>query len=245
MGIVTILNDNIQHLKQLVAEGWNANVTMRAKDLEQGTDHSYVKIIQPWVLDRVCECSNLETSIIDVGCGCGYLTNQIYKKGFHNILGIDLSPQSVSFAGTHYPEVSFLCQDICCFEAEKKFSLCLAVMVLNNMPDFQEFFSAMQELLDDSGRIILVLPHPCFWPQRHLGGNEFPYHKEQAYKFHFSTKGCCNYIADSIYFHRTLSTYFKYISDFGYRIVRFEEFNEGTNQGQPDIIGIELKKTSK
>ena len=40
--------------------------------------------------------ANKEISIVDIGCGSGYVLRQIYKNGYKNILGVDLVPKTVN-----------------------------------------------------------------------------------------------------------------------------------------------------
>jgi SAM-dependent methyltransferase len=41
-------------------------------------------------------------SVLDVGCGCGYGTSYLASRGASNVLGIDVSPEAVSYAREHY-----------------------------------------------------------------------------------------------------------------------------------------------
>ncbi len=40
--------------------------------------------------------ANKEISIVDIGCGSGYVLRQIYKNGYKNILGVDLVPKTIN-----------------------------------------------------------------------------------------------------------------------------------------------------
>lgn len=92
----------------------------------------------------------------------------IYEKGCNQIIGIDISPVSIAYAKKRYPDIMFLCDDICSANKVAQYDLALAVMVLNNMPDVRSFFNSISRLLVVGGTLIIVLPHPCFWPQQHL-----------------------------------------------------------------------------
>jgi 2-polyprenyl-6-hydroxyphenyl methylase/3-demethylubiquinone-9 3-methyltransferase len=47
----------------------------------------------PWILERLKESSQ----ILDVGCGAGFLTNELALAG-HRVTGVDLSPESIAVA---------------------------------------------------------------------------------------------------------------------------------------------------
>ena len=52
------------------------------------------KVKTPWILDRV----KPHSLILDVGCGAGFLTNELAREG-HNVTGVDLSAESLKVAG--------------------------------------------------------------------------------------------------------------------------------------------------
>jgi 2-polyprenyl-6-hydroxyphenyl methylase/3-demethylubiquinone-9 3-methyltransferase len=54
------------------------------------------KVKSPWVLSRIKDSS----VILDVGCGAGFLTNELALAG-HKVTGVDLSETSLSVAGMH------------------------------------------------------------------------------------------------------------------------------------------------
>ena len=54
------------------------------------------KVKSPWILSRVKE-SNV---ILDVGCGAGFLTNELALAG-HKVTGVDLSESSLAVAARH------------------------------------------------------------------------------------------------------------------------------------------------
>lgn len=116
----------------------------------------------PSVIRLVSEKTNPTSKIIDIGCGCGFLTNKIYKNGRRRVTGIDISLASIEYAQKRYPDILFLCDEICKLDETKCYDLALAVMVLNNMPDVKSFFSTIGKLLAVGGTLIVVLPHPCF-----------------------------------------------------------------------------------
>ena len=91
----------------IIRNSWDKNVLTRSEDLEQGTDFSYLNYISPWVFSHVLENSDTSSVILDIGCGCGYLTNAVYMGGRHNIRGIDISSRSIEYAQSKYPNISF------------------------------------------------------------------------------------------------------------------------------------------
>lgn len=237
-----INKDNYNLINNKIAESWDRNVYIRAEDIMKGTDKSYVNIIEPWVIDEVIRCTDNKSKILDVGCGCGYLTNSIYNLGRNDIVGIDISENSINYAKKTFPEIEFNCQDVCLFETKLKYELCVSVMVLNNMPSIKLYFHKVYNLLNEKGKVIIVIPHPCFWPDRHIKDKEFKYMYEHEYKISFSTKGRKDYFAPIRYFHRPIEVYVYNIKECGFKVERVVELLEEDNKTTPDILGFVLSK---
>lgn len=223
-----------------ISKSWGNNVKIRGEDLEQGTDFSYINVIQPWVLEQVLKYTTPDSWILDIGCGCGYLSNVIYENGRDKIVGVDISKESIEYAHEKYPTISFVCEDINKFASERKYDVCLAIMALNNIPCMKKFFCSVKHILLDVGKVILVVPHPCFWPQHHLTVDEYAYLDEKPYIYSFSTKGRKDYLSPIIFFHRTLESYVHCIYNSGFKIIKFQELIEYPEQKEPDILALEL-----
>ncbi len=239
------MNKNDEYIKTInekISEAWDDNVGVRIQDLEDGSDYSYTQVIEPWVSRMVLCYTKKENNILDVGCGCGFLTNAIYKLERSNIIGIDISSVSVEQAKKRYPFIHFVNGDIYSYTSEKKYEICLAVMVLNNMPDLYLFFEKIGNLLVENGKIIMVIPHPFFWPMKHMRIESFSYTKEEAHQFHFSTKGRTDYNAEVTFFHRSLGKYINVMHEMGYKIVYCDELMETKEDVLPDILGFVLEK---
>lgn len=51
----------------------------------------------PWILSRIGEHAPAANTLLDVGCGAGFLSNRLAKEGFE-VSGIDLSEESLEVA---------------------------------------------------------------------------------------------------------------------------------------------------
>lgn len=229
-------------INQQIASLWDRNLKTRAEDLEQGTDLTYTQVIKPWVLSEICSFTNCGQRVLDIGCGCGYLTNAVYKTTGALITGIDISPCSVAYAQKKYPELVFECRDLYQDAFEVGYDTALAVMVLNNMPDLAHFFPIVYDALNPGGRLVAVIPHSVFWTRKHLHNNSFSYMQEGCYSVPFSTKGRSDYEAEILYFHRPLSTYLSHVAKAGFCIEQVCELCENETAQNPDILGIVAQK---
>ena len=243
-----MLNDfslNYGKVNKYIANSWDRIVYTRAQDLINRTDSSYVEIIEPWVVNETLENTNEASRVLDIGCGCGYLTNLIYCNGRKNICGIDISKESIKLAQKTYHNLTFDCQDIYTARFKNLYDICLVIMVLNNMPEIKAFFEILFSTLNIGGKSVIVLPHPCFWPNKHINNQHYEYMREDSYKIKFATKGRKDYNTFIRYFHRPIETYLDTIINSGFSINKVVEFVEKDNNINPDIIGIIISKQAE
>ena len=234
--------DQQNELDKIIAEAWDANVELRSNELCHSTDFSYHNIILPWVIKNATEIEYCDASILDVGCGCGYLTNVLFSNVSKNITGIDISKNSIRIAKKLYPHIEFYEENIFSYISKRKIQLCLSIMTANNLSNIDLFFNKINTLLSNDGKMILVLPHPCFWPIKHLANHSFAYLEEKTYSYKFSTKSEKRYPSAVPYFHRPLERYINCIFDNGLTIEKITELPEKECVENPDIIDIIIKK---
>lgn len=58
------------------------------------------RIKLPWIINRLQSLSSNSLKVLDVGCGGGFLSNELAKFG-HNVTGVDISPESLNVAREH------------------------------------------------------------------------------------------------------------------------------------------------
>lgn len=54
----------------------------------------------PWILGELKSHFTSRIAILDVGCGGGFLSNELAREG-HTVTGVDLSPESIQVARAH------------------------------------------------------------------------------------------------------------------------------------------------
>ena len=83
-----INNEFYNHL----GDGWET-----ARDHPVALLRAENKLRIPWIIETIEKRFSGKITALDVGCGAGFLTNALAKKG-HQVTGIDLSENSLAIA---------------------------------------------------------------------------------------------------------------------------------------------------
>lgn len=213
--------------KLKISDSWDGNLSERISDIENGKDITYLHVISKNVFKIIEDNFKDDISIIDVGCGIGYLTNLI-SKSYTNIAGIDIAEKSVEYAKNKYKHIDFSVNDIYDFIPAIKYDLLLATMVVHNVPCMPEFFEKAATVLKDNGHMLITILHPSFWPEEKI--ENFFYNKiNKEYEVVFRGNKNGKYTHTVSYFHRTLEYYQNTMKKHGLEIVYTEEMYEYEN----------------
>jgi SAM-dependent methyltransferase len=145
--------------------------------------------------------------VLDLGCGTGWGSALLARRGAANVLGVDISPECADYAARHHGQRASFCAAsalslpvadhsidlICCFE------------VIEHLPDGLAFFEECRRVLAPGG--LLILSTPNNWPPTpfHINTYSYPRLRTEIHRY--------------------------------FDLVRFENQNSGidraTNRGQP------------
>lgn len=100
--------------------------------------------------------------ILDLGCGNGYLVNQLLKEGF-NAYGTDASSEGITIAMQQNPDRFFL-QDLSTGQLPAgllplKFDTVISTEVIEHLYDPEAFIDFCRELLPQNGELIISTPY--------------------------------------------------------------------------------------
>jgi 2-polyprenyl-6-hydroxyphenyl methylase/3-demethylubiquinone-9 3-methyltransferase len=97
------------------------------------------------------------TSLLDVGCGGGILSEGLAREGA-NVIGLDVEPQSLAAAKHHAVEngiqVDYICSSIECYEAQTV-SAITCMEMLEHVADPQLVIEHCARLLEPNGLLFL------------------------------------------------------------------------------------------
>jgi len=196
---------------------WDENAPYRQNELENHGDKTYWEVLVPLFTDEIKKLA-ANKEVIDVGCGLGFLTNEIAPH-VREITGIDTSPKSIKYAQDHFTgkNIKFINTSIIDFQRKRQnnhndkchYDICIANMVFHNIPDLDECLFTIHKLLKKDGLLIYATPHPAFWyaTRNFFKPESYIYHKEKEYEVPFQIKNFPPHPYPIAYWHRSLERY--------------------------------------
>lgn len=192
---------------------------------EHGGVHREV-LLNPAIFSLIEQTSGV--SILDAGCGEGYLSRILAKQGA-NITGIDYSKKMLEIAKRKTPTelgIQFFhgnCEKLDNLESGT-FDLIVSNMVIQDLADFEAAFSEMYRLLKEGGYYIYSILHPCFvtpesgWIRDENGNKTHWKIDNYFYEGVYEQQIPADSDEKIVYYHRTLTSYFKAIQRAGFSV---------------------------
>ncbi len=224
-----ITDNQISKAWDKLAEKWNS-ITMDEGDLNR--QH----IVDPAILRILGPVNGL--SILDAGCGNGYLCRMLAKRGA-KMVGVDLSRRFIEIAEQKEREeplgVLYYSGTLSNLEmlGNKRFDVVISNLALMDVLDLGKTMMEINRVLKENGRLIFSIMHPCFssspvhgWvrvPPDSQRKEDWVYWKVDRY-FDRSVQVWQYRDWPLTYsFHRPLSDYIKMLVKNGFVITDFEE----------------------
>lgn len=134
-------------------------------DRDQKSIHSDY-LVRPLVLKLLGNVK--EKDVLDAGCGDGYLSRAIAKKG-GNVIGIDISENLINVSKSKSPNIKFFVDSVVSFEKiSQEFDVVISIIVLQhlNKKDIIESLKKTYLLLRPKGIFIIAIPHPLMFVKK-------------------------------------------------------------------------------
>jgi len=119
------------------------------------------KRIAEELVKRIISINPMIHSILDIGCGTGYVIEQILKYGYSNrIMGIDIAEGMISFCRDKWKNsqnISFIHADMAQFNSEISFNTITSSCALQWGIDMQQTFTKILSNLNTNGFLALAI----------------------------------------------------------------------------------------
>ena len=97
------------------------------------------------------------TSVLDIGCGDGKVTNLFYQQGAKEVVGIDSSSNMISLAKCNYKKITFIIMDAQKIEFENKFNLIFSNAALHWVKNHEAIVQGVYKALKPNGKIVFQM----------------------------------------------------------------------------------------
>jgi len=228
--------------ERFIVEQWDRNAPIRLKELESGTDQTYATILCPVLLELLKNSSSGRT-VLDVGCGLGFLSDFLRRQHFE-VTGVDMSPRCISIAQNIFPELTLFAEDIVSFQHHHtiRFDAAVGNMFFHNVPDVAEVAAAIFALLKPGGVLVGCIPHPVHWfDKRRSLMTKIMLFGKPAFLAPFKIRGLAQHPAPFTYFHRDCEKYWEDLIAAGFSKVEAVSFDK-TRFLPKDIVFFVAKK---
>src|SRR3989338_387302 len=141
---------------------WDSNVEWYEKNMGEEGDNLNRNIIRPLVLKMLGKLEG--KTVLDAGCGSGYLTSELSKTA-KKVVGADFSSKFIDLCKKKYSNItnlSFIEYDVTqksSFEDES-FNIILSKMVLQYVPQIETFANEVVRILKKEGQLLVIVDHP-------------------------------------------------------------------------------------
>jgi 2-polyprenyl-3-methyl-5-hydroxy-6-metoxy-1,4-benzoquinol methylase len=127
-----------------------------------------------YVISRLRACVPKGSSVLEVGCGFGYLTYSLNRSGY-NATGVDVSEISVNRATKTYGPY-YQCIGLNDFSQlhGRRFDCIVLTEVLEHVMDPISFLNSLKSLLTENGLILLTTPNKSAFPSDALWMTDAP-----------------------------------------------------------------------
>jgi SAM-dependent methyltransferase len=198
---------------------WDRNAEFWTRIIRERLDPFRSQLTDTEVLRAIGPCRG--TAILDAGCGEGYMSRALAKKGA-NVVGLDRSARLVRAAvenpGDTNRQPVFALGDLAALPLpDATFDVVLCNHTVNDLRSLRRPFLEFARVLKPEGRLVVLMLHPCFYGGRDEQGNraEVPverYFSLRRLEQRFSVSGLTSPMATVVWV-RPLESYFALLAD--------------------------------
>jgi 2-polyprenyl-3-methyl-5-hydroxy-6-metoxy-1,4-benzoquinol methylase len=139
--------------------------------------------------------------VLDAGCGAGYGSAELAEVA-ENVTGIDIAPEAVDHARTHYALPNLVFEQASCTAlpyGDGVFDLVVAFEVIEHLENWRDFLQEVRRVLAPAGQLIVSTPNRLYYTESRGAQGANPFH---VHEFDFDE------------FNRELKQFFPHVSMF-------------------------------
>ena len=129
-------------------EFWNTWNATNREGAQGAVSHRQAEVVRGWLVGRS------ELSILDAGCGSGWLCEQI--TSFGAVVGTDLADEVIARAQERVPTARFVRGDIMSVDVGHDFDVVVSLEVLSHVADQVAFLRRLHDWLRPGGQLMLA-----------------------------------------------------------------------------------------
>lgn len=129
-----------------MADVWNPNLYKSNHSFVYNYGKALLELLDPQAHDE----------ILDIGCGTGELTNEIFKKT-KLVTAVDASDKMISEAKKTYPEINFIKMNALEMEYKNKFDKVFSNAVFHWIFDQEKFLENIYTSLKSDGKLVVEM----------------------------------------------------------------------------------------
>jgi 2-polyprenyl-3-methyl-5-hydroxy-6-metoxy-1,4-benzoquinol methylase len=212
------------------ASQWRDNAAFWVQIIQERRDRYRTELTDQAVFDAIGPCNGL--TVLDAGCGEGYMSREIVRRGAKQVAGVDKSQPLIDAAmaaAPQQPGLSFKVADVVRLPFEAgTFDVVLANHLMNDLADITEPIQEFARVLTPAGRLVILMLHPCFYGhraerqeiRRHLAVDE--YYSPRAIEQHFEVDGIVSPVTTTSWV-RPLESYTRALTAAGFHLADMRE----------------------
>ncbi len=171
---------------------YSANAEYWARIIRNGLDRYRTGLTDAAMLEAAGDVTGL--SVLDAGCGEGYLARLLAARGARSVVGVDLCPELVAAArdqaGRDGLPIIYETADVAALPLpDATVDLIVANHVLNDLEEPAPAIAEFARVLAPGGRVAALLLHPCFYGSRSTAVDVLDYFRPRRIEQHFDVAG--------------------------------------------------------
>ncbi|MFJ1460861.1 class I SAM-dependent methyltransferase [Nocardia sp. N2S4-5] len=152
-----------------VTSAYARNAEYWIEIVRERLDPYQARLTDPALLELLGDCGG--STVLDAGCGEGYLSRELVRRGAAHVYGVDACEEFIVAARTHpdhRPDSStFRHADVAALPlADNSIDVIIANRLPNGIAGPERRFAEFARVLRPSGRMLLLGMHPCFYAAR-------------------------------------------------------------------------------